>query len=508
MAQGAAAAPAAAAAASSSHAPGAVGSAGIGGASAVVAGPAAASEAASSSKLHASEDDRVSVLARTGALVHGGRVLLPLLEWQMHWCKSVTLDGKMLEDRMDKVKYVQSCQRTQQHADRAAAAGTAVAGGAATATAAAKDDASTSSTKPKSAGADSSSTQEAAHRKYPCFYCATEPPTAAAAVAAEGPSDAAAAAGLYGALPVPWSDPFMMRRLLWDLLGKLKPTAQAWFMDHGMCPHNPLRHDWCLVALSLARHIWAPAGTWGAYSLDQMNLMLPARARNPRGAGDSYRLQRAMFARELNLGFAQQGADGQVAALLSMQALLALDPHSARVQPKPELLYFTPAGFHVSVMKTLMEGLLVWPAPDSDAPRSRSIGVQDESSSTQQDTAGSQGRTKQQQQQQEEKEHPGQHPGDQQHDRQQQQEEVHCQQMQQNAAFWSQAALPAWYMWWHIGLLAYHQQQQQQQQDFKAVGNAVQPESAGHQAGRGSTACTASCSVVRLQDLYSSTDAR
>jgi hypothetical protein len=37
----------------------------------------------------------------------------------------------------------------------------------------------------------------------------------------------AAAAGLYGSLPVSWSDPFMMRRLLWHLLGKLNPTAQA-----------------------------------------------------------------------------------------------------------------------------------------------------------------------------------------------------------------------------------------------------------------------------------------
>jgi hypothetical protein len=47
-----------------------------------------------------------------------------------------------------------------------------------------------------------------------------------------------ASTGLYDSFPVHWSDPYLMRRLLWDLLGRVKPTAQDWFRQHAnMCPH-------------------------------------------------------------------------------------------------------------------------------------------------------------------------------------------------------------------------------------------------------------------------------
>jgi hypothetical protein len=37
-------------------------------------------------------------------------------------------------------------------------------------------------------------------------------------------------------------DPFMWRRLMWGLLGKLKPTAQDWYVQYySMCPHCPNR---------------------------------------------------------------------------------------------------------------------------------------------------------------------------------------------------------------------------------------------------------------------------
>jgi hypothetical protein len=40
--------------------------------------------------------------------------------------------------------------------------------------------------------------------------------------------------------PVHYSDPFMWRRLLWQLLGKLSPQAQAFYAQHlAMCPHCP-----------------------------------------------------------------------------------------------------------------------------------------------------------------------------------------------------------------------------------------------------------------------------
>jgi hypothetical protein len=42
--------------------------------------------------------------------------------------------------------------------------------------------------------------------------------------------------------PVDTADPFMMRRLVWRLLGSIKPSARRlWAADNGMCPHaeNP-----------------------------------------------------------------------------------------------------------------------------------------------------------------------------------------------------------------------------------------------------------------------------
>jgi hypothetical protein len=228
-----------------------------------------------------------------------------------------------------------------------------------------------------------------------------------------------------------------------------------------------------------------------------MQILLPARVRNARARVADTVLQRSTFARELNFGFAQQGADGQVAALLSMQALLALDPHSARVQPRPELLYFTPAGFHVSVLKTLMNAVVMWPSAHPNTARSSQ---HEGANSMQQAMTKSQDSVEQQQQELQEQAHQ---------EQQQQRDGVHAevqqqghfQQVQQDVPFWSQAAFPAWYMWWHIGLLAYHQQQQQ---GCKAKGSGMQLGT----AGSCSSACTASCSKVEVQDLYSSTDAR
>jgi hypothetical protein len=422
----------------------------------------------------------------------------------MQWCKAATIEGKVARGRDDRIGNLNR-ERLRELAAKDAAARTSASAAAAGASNS-KHSSSTAHPSEASINSSSSSTSKEApaHEQFPCYHCAAEA-SSSNADTAECSGSQQAAAGLYGALPVPWSDPFMMRRLLWDLLGKLKPTAQAWFRQYGMCPHDSTPINWSMVVLSLARHIWAPPGPWGAYSLEQMNLLLPANVRNSRARrGDSYRFQRATFARELNLRFAQQGVDGQVAALLSMQALLALDPHSARVQPKPELLYFTPAGFHVSVMKTLTDALVAWPSVLSAEPSQP--GEQEGAGSAQQDMPGLQRQTKRQQQQQQQDELR--------YEQQQQQDELQYEQQQQgsscnqplvqNIPFWSQAALPAWYMWWHIGLLAYHEQQHQQQQHCKTVADGLQPEAAGSCSSVG-TAC---CSDVQVQDLYSSTDAR
>jgi hypothetical protein len=316
-----------------------------------------------------------------------------------------------------------------------------------------------------------------------CQLCAAEKVAAAALGSSNscsgGVSSQQAAAGLYGALPVPWSDPFMMRRLLWDLLGKLKPTAQAWYKQHlFMCPHRGLSREWHMLVMSLARHIWCPPGEWDEHAQQQLALLLRHQVRQhgvakPPAHEDA---DRCSYTHSLNAAFVEQGADAQAAALLSLQALLALDPHGARVQPRPELLFYTPAGFHAAVCKTLMQA--IQPLP----------GLQ-------------------QQGQQEQGQIQGMHP----------------------LQAWTAATFPAWHMWWHIGLLAYHQQQQaavQQQHlpDGKACGcqaSSASSSSSGSkrtsQQGYTGPAVSGSCSACSGSsssssssgvDLYSSPDAR
>jgi hypothetical protein len=166
-------------------------------------------------------------------------------------------------------------------------------------------------------------------------------------------------------------------------------------------------------------------------------------------------LARSTYARSQNVAFAQQHSQGQLAALLSMHALLALDPHGARVQPHQELLYYTPAGFHVAVCKTLMQTLKL-PA--------------------------------QVQQQQHEQQLP------QPQKQQQQQQQQQCDLLSQP---WSQAAFPAWYVWWHIGLLAYRIQQQQQTGSERDVADA-----------NGTSSSSSGDVPLSLHNLYSSAEAR
>jgi hypothetical protein len=340
--------------------------------------------------------------------------------------------------------------------------------------------------------------------------------SSAAAAAAGGE-----AGGLYGNLPVPWSDPCLMRRLLWELLGKLKPAAQQWFKYHGhVCPHRRDVKIWQFVVMSLARHIWSPPGTWDAAYEQQYNdelaLLLPLNGREPKqNLPQKSRLEeetaaRSGYAKALNVGFARQGSNAQTAAVLSLQVLLSLDPHGARVQPKPELLFYTPAGFHAAVCKTLMQALQInpWGAPVAAAQGQlgcvansssgsgsggRFIGPL-EAAGSGQGTCHTNGISLTQQQQQQQ---------------QQQQELVPDRQQQPHPLqAWSCAAFPAWYVWWHIGLLAYHQQQQQQQH-----GGVVRAGSGGssssNRTGSGSAAAGSSgSSAVCLQDLYSSVEAR
>ena len=49
----------------------------------------------------------------------------------------------------------------------------------------------------------------------------------------------------YGAWPVPWDCPFRYRRLMWRLMGRVKPTALRWWADTmAMCAHCPDELQW------------------------------------------------------------------------------------------------------------------------------------------------------------------------------------------------------------------------------------------------------------------------
>jgi hypothetical protein len=266
-----------------------------------------------------------------------------------------------------------------------------------------------------------------------------------------------------------------MRRLLWELLGKLKPAAQQWFQQHtGMCPHRGDVELFAEVVVCLARHIWAPPGDWDGREWDgpEQALLLPRNLRSvqTKSPDAEETTARESYARVLNAGFAAQGAHGQAAAVLSLQVLLSLDPHGARVQPKPELLFYTPAGFHAAVCKTLMQAV----SPGHWGAASCSV-LQQQQQAAVVPPWRRQQLTEQQQQQQP---HPLQ--------------------------AWSCAAFPAWYVWWHIGLLAYHQQQQQQHNTGNLAAATVGCRAGSSGGGDGGGSATA----VQAQELYNSPDAR
>jgi hypothetical protein len=315
-----------------------------------------------------------------------------------------------------------------------------------------------------------------------------------------------------------------MRRLLWELLGKLKPATQQWFKHHGhVCPHRREVKVWQFIVMSLARHIWSPPGTWdAAYEQrydDELALLLPLTGREPKQNSprkarlDEETSARCSYAKALNVGFARQGSDAQTAAVLSLQVLLSLDPHGARVQPKPELLFYTPAGFHAAVCKTLMQAVHLNPLGVSVAAVQGQLGCAANSSSSggrfigPLEAAGSGQGTYHTN---------GISLSDHHHQQQQQQQQrdLVSDRLQQPHPLqaWSCAAFPAWYVWWHIGLLAYQQQQQQGPGGgLGTIGSSSSSSSSAmgsSSAAGGCGGCNGGRSAVCLQDLYSSVEAR
>eukprot|EP00775_Hariotina_reticulata_P005260 gene5260-5495_t len=162
----------------------------------------------------------------------------------------------------------------------------------------------------------------------------------------------------YSSWPVDWQDHCLFRRLLWQLLGRIKPTAQAWFAELGICPHSQHTMVWHMIAASIARHIWTPPHI---DKQQQHHLGRPLSLVKKQGfvTEQELRLHRQELQRTasiVNHLWASSDATGEAleAAITSLQVLLALDPHEERVQPDPDLLYFTPAGFTAAVSKALM----------------------------------------------------------------------------------------------------------------------------------------------------------
>jgi hypothetical protein len=162
----------------------------------------------------------------------------------------------------------------------------------------------------------------------------------------------------------------------------------------------------------------------------------------------------AAYAHSLNAAFAaREYGETAAAALLSLHTLLALDPHGHCVQPHPDLLFYTPAGFSAAVSKVWMQHVMgcTWQsqAGQQQNGAQQQNGTQEQDGTQQQDEQDEQAQQQQQQRAETGSQPAGTMSGGE-HDA-----------PQQGAVSWCQQALPEWYVWWHLGLVAYHEQQQQ-----------------------------------------------
>ncbi|KAF6256668.1 hypothetical protein COO60DRAFT_88069 [Scenedesmus sp. NREL 46B-D3] len=158
---------------------------------------------------------------------------------------------------------------------------------------------------------------------------------------------------------VPYSDPFMWRRLLWQLLGKLSPEAQAFYAQYtAACPHCPDPLLWHCVRSSLLNSLWSsPAGDAVE---QQMSRICPLSCK--KNAERGVRLQ--LYARALNASFMSGKVQQQAAMLVAQQLLLALSPLHAQLLPRPETAFLCPSSFPAAVGKALAGQLLSRPVLD------------------------------------------------------------------------------------------------------------------------------------------------
>ncbi|WIA21453.1 hypothetical protein OEZ85_000661 [Tetradesmus obliquus] len=149
------------------------------------------------------------------------------------------------------------------------------------------------------------------------------------------------------------ADPFMWRRLLWRLVGRIKPTARRLFAaEKGMCPHSDNTYMWHELISSLKLHLWVAPGDEAG--LGRLLLCKPTLEAHLLAQPRSFFVRH--FARAANLAFAQ-GYSCPAAPLLSHQVLLALSPLHRHQLPQPELAPLLPSSFGPVVARVLSQQL-------------------------------------------------------------------------------------------------------------------------------------------------------
>ncbi|WIA40229.1 hypothetical protein OEZ86_013611 [Tetradesmus obliquus] len=157
---------------------------------------------------------------------------------------------------------------------------------------------------------------------------------------------------------VPHTDPFLWRRLLWLLLGKLSPASQAFYTQYAAaCPHCPDPEVWTIVRSSLLNSLWSSP----AADVIEQQLSRPCHISVGANGERGDRMQ--LYARALNTSF-EQGSH-QANTLLAQQLLLALSPLHAQLLPRPETALLCPSSFPAAVGKALAGQLLSRPVLDS-----------------------------------------------------------------------------------------------------------------------------------------------
>eukprot|EP00775_Hariotina_reticulata_P007199 gene7199-7413_t len=147
--------------------------------------------------------------------------------------------------------------------------------------------------------------------------------------ASGGSSDSGGGPSSFSSPAVSWTDPFMWRRLLWQLLGKLNPAAQGFYATYlGMCPHVLEPRVWPLIKQSILRCLWSPAGA------DVTDLHLTSQP-------DFRKVKQ--YARALNSAFIKVYQASFV--LAAQQVLLGLSPLHHSVLPAPETAGLCPSSF-------------------------------------------------------------------------------------------------------------------------------------------------------------------